>query len=129
MATISGNNGEVKIGAVAVGKVTEFTIEESMATERDDAMGDAWVGNKGGKKSWSGSMTVRYDDADAGQDLVDIGDEGTGNFYPDGDSSGKVYKTGSIVVTGVTTRINQDDRSEQAISFIGDGALTEATVA
>lgn len=128
MATISGNDGSVAIGATGVGKVTQFTIEETTAQERDDAMGDAWTSQKGGKKSWNGQITVRYNKADSGQQLLLNGATGTGNFYPEGNSSGNTYFTGSFLVTAVSHTQDQDDRVMKTISVVGDGALTETTV-
>lgn len=129
MATISGNDGAVKIGTTAVAKVLDFEITRQAQMERDDGMGEAWQSQKAGKKNWSGKMTVLYDEADAGQDLADVGDEGTGNFYPAGDTTGKKYLTGDFVVSEVVHTQSQDDRVRQTINVMGQGAMTESTVA
>ena len=128
MSTISGNDGEFDLDSTVVGSIIEFGIEESAATERKDVMGDAWQGQGVGKKSWSGSMTVLYDRADAGQNAVVIGAEGTANFYPEGNASTKEKMSGAIVVTNVGHAQNQDDRVRQTFQFTGNGALTRSTI-
>lgn len=128
MATVSGNDGAVKIGSTAVAKVQSFQIDREANMERDDGMGDAWQSQKAGKKRWSGTIEVLYDAADTGQDAIDVGDEGTGNFYPEGDSASNKYLTGNFVVARVGHTQNQDGRVTQSIAIEGQGALTEATV-
>lgn len=129
MATVSGNEGIVKIGTTAVAKVQEFSITTEANVERDDGMSEAWQTAAVGKKRWTGTLTALYDAADAGQALVEEGDTGTGNFYPAGDGTGKKYYTGAFVVASVEHRQNQDDRVSLSISVTGNGALTRSTVA
>lgn len=128
MATISGNDGVVKVGTTAIAKVTAFTLNMSANMERDDGMGEAWQSSKAGKKRWTGTINFRYDEADGGQDLVEVGDEGTGNFYPAGDAAGKKYWTGDFTVSEVSHNQDQDDRVSWSVTVEGRGALTEATV-
>jgi predicted secreted protein len=79
--------------------------------------------------SFSGSLDVFWDETDTnGQGALSIGSEVTLNVYPEGDTTGDTYYTGSAIVTGVSRSASFDGLVEASISVQGNGALTETTV-
>ena len=130
MATHTGSEGTVKVGSNAIAEIRSFSIEESADTLEDTTMGDTARTYKPSLTTYTGSVDVLWDAGDTtGQGALDIGVEVTLNLYPEGDTSGDIYYTGSAIVTGVTINSTYDGLVEMSISVQGNGALTQTTVA
>ena len=129
MATHKGSEGTVKVGSNAVAEIKSYSIEESADTLEDTAMGDTARTYKSSLTSFSGSLDVFWDETDTnGQGALTIGSEVTLNVYPEGDTTGDTYYTGSAIVTGVSRSASFDGLVEASISVQGNGALTTSTV-
>ena len=128
MATHTGSEGTIKVGANTVGELRSFTLETTAETIEDTSMGDTNRSYKVGLKSFTGSASLFWDEADTGQTAIVVGTEITINVYPEGASSGDTYYTGSAVVTGSTIASSFDGMVEAEVSFQGTGALTTTTV-
>ena len=130
MATHKGSEGIVKVGSSnVVAEIRSYSIEESADTLEDTSMGDSARTYKPSLTSFSGSLDVFWDETDSsGQGALSIGAEVTLNFYPEGDTAGDTYYTGSAIVTGVSRTASYDGLVEASISVQGNGALTESTV-
>ena len=129
MATHKGSEGTVKVGSNAVAEIRSYSIEESADTLEDTSMGDAARTYKPSLTSFSGSLDVFWDETDAsGQGALTIGSEVTLNVYPEGDTAGDTYYTGSAIVTGVSRSASFDGLVEASISVQGNGALTPTEV-
>lgn len=133
MATHTGSEGTVKItpsggSATAVGEVRSYTIESSAEVIEDTTMGNADRTYKAGLKTFTGSLEVFFDEADTAQDALDAAAEIVFAVFPEGDTSGDTYYTGSAIVTGRTITASFDGMVEMALTVQGTGALTETTV-
>jgi len=129
MATHKGSEGTVKVGSNAIAEIRSYSIEESADTIEDTSMGDSARTYKPSLTQFSGSIDVFWDESDtSGQGALDVGSEVTLNFYPEGDTAGDTYYSGSAIVTGVTRTGSFDGMVEASISVQGNGALTESTV-
>ena len=129
MATHKGSEGTVKVGTNAVAEIKSYSIEESADTLEDTSMGDSARSYKPSLTSFSGSLDVFWDETDTnGQGALSIGSEVTLNVYPEGDTTGDTYYTGSAIVTGVSRSASFDGLVEASISVQGNGALTTSTV-
>lgn len=129
MATHKGSEGTVKVGANSVAEIRSYSIEESADTLEDTSMGDSARTYKPSLTSFSGSLDVFWDETDSnGQGALTIGSEVTLNVYPEGDTAGDTYYTGSAIVTGVSRSASFDGLVEASISVQGNGALTSTTV-
>ncbi len=129
MATHKGSEGTVKVGSNAVAEIKSYSIEESADTLEDTSMGDSARTYKSSLTSFSGSLDVFWDETDSdGQGALTIGSEVTLNVYPEGDTAGDTYYTGSAIVTGVSRSASFDGLIEASISVQGNGALTTTTV-
>ena len=128
MATHTGSEGTVRVGANAIAEIRSFSVEETADTVEDTTMGDTYRTRKATLKSWSGSVDVFWDEADTnGQVALVAGAEVTVGFYPEGATTGDSYLTGSAIVTGKTINASFDGMVEASISLEGNGALTTGT--
>jgi hypothetical protein len=130
MATHTGSEGTVKVGANAIAEIRSFSIEESADTLEDTTMGDGARTYKPSLTTYTGTVDVLWDETDTtGQGALTIGAAVTLNLYPEGDTSGDTYYTGAAIVTGRTINSSFDGLVEMSISVQGNGALTQTTVA
>lgn len=130
MATHAGNEGSVYIGANQVAEVRSYQVEESMGTTDDTTMGDTAATHLTTQSSWTAQTDVLWDETDTnGQGVLTIGASVTLNLYPEGNSSGDTYKTGTATVTSFSISASYDGLVEASVSFQGNGALSTTTVA
>ncbi len=129
MATFTGSDGVILVGTDQVAEVRSYSIDETMDTLEDTAMGDTSRTYKTSLKSFSGSADVFFDDTDtAGQGALTVGSEVTLNVQFEGNTSGDHKLSGTVLITGRTISASFDGMVEASISFQGTGALTESTV-
>jgi hypothetical protein len=127
MATHTGSEGTLKVGANTIGEIRSFSISESADTLEDTSMGDAARTYKPSLTTFTGSVDVFWDEADAGQMAMTVGASVTFSAYPEGATSGDKYYTGSAIVTGLTVNSSFDGMVEASITLQGTGALSLST--
>jgi hypothetical protein len=128
MATHTGSEGTVKIGANTVAEIRSFSIDTTADTAESTTMGDSWRTFSTTLKGWTGSLECFWDETDTtGQGAIVEGASVTLNMYPEGATTGDKYYTGTAIVTGVTISSSFDGLVEASFKFQGDGALTFAT--
>ena len=88
MATHTGSEGTIKVSTTVVGELRSYTLEQTADTIEDTSMGDTSRSYKSALKGWSGSASLFFDEADAGQLLLVLGTEIALKVYPEGASSG-----------------------------------------
>lgn len=129
MATLTGNNGTVKVGSVAIAEIRSFSVDETMDTIESTSMGDTYRTFETSLKSWNGSVDIFFDDTDTtGQGALTVGSEVTLNFQVEGDTTGDHLLSGAAIVTGRTINSSFDGLVEASLTVQGDGSLTEGTV-
>jgi predicted secreted protein len=129
MATHAGSEGTVKSGSNAIAEVRSFSLEESADTIEDTTMGDASRTYLTGLKTFSGSVDVFWDETDTdGQVSFSVGSSVTFAVYPEGDTAGDTYYSGTAIVTGRTITSSFDGMVEASFTLQGTGALTATTV-
>ena len=129
MATHSGKDGIVKVGANPVAEVRSFSLNETADTVEDTTMGDSARTHIVTLTSFDGSLDVYWDETDTdGQIALGVGSSVTLALYPEGDGAGATYYSGTALVTSVGKSSSFDGMVEQSISVQGTGALTTATV-
>lgn len=131
MATYHGKDGLVKVGAVAVAEVKQFSVKTSAKTADDTAMGDDWETHVEGKtiKSWSGSMTCNHSPVDGGQAALHVGASVALKLYPIGSGAGLQELSGTATITESSIDPSKDATVPATYSFQGNGPLAEATLA
>ena len=129
MATHTGSEGTVKVGANTIAEIRSYSIEQTADTVEDTSMGDSYRTHKTTLKSWSGTVDVFWDELDTtGQGALAVGSEVTVRFMPEGATTGDVYFSGAAIVTGKTVSASFDGMVESTITLQGTGALTTAAV-
>ena len=138
MTTFIGNNGVVKTAAdggsaTAMTEVRGFTIESSSDVIDCSVMGSLNRVYKPGMNTFTGTIDVYYDAADAEQSRLVAGANIDFELYPTGETesgSDDFHKfTGGGLVTGRTVTNTVDGMVEMTLTIQGSGALTEADIA
>lgn len=129
MATHTAANGVIKVGANAVAEVTGYSIEYTSDTVEDTVIGDSARTYLPTLKSFTASIDAMWDETDTnGQLALVMGTEITFSIYPEGDSSGDTYYTGSGIITGRTVSTSVGEMITANFTIQGTGDLTETTV-
>jgi hypothetical protein len=129
MATHTGSEGTLKVGANTIGEIRSFSISESADTLEDTSMGDVARTYKSSLTTFTGSVDVFWDELDAGQVAMVVGASVTFSAYPEGATAGDKYYTGTAIVTGLTVNSSFDGMVEASITLQGTGALSLSTAA
>ena len=127
MATHTGSEGTIKIGSTVLGELRSYTLEQTSDTIEDTSMGDSVRTYKAGLKASSGSASVFFDEADAGQLLCTVGSAITLNVFPEGNQSGDKFFAVDAIVTGYNVSASFDGMVEAEITFQGNGEVTVGT--
>lgn len=128
MAVTKGSAGVVKIGAVTVGEVKSYSLDQTSNTINTTSLGDSAQTYVGGTTDFSGSADVFWDPDDSGQAAVTVGSTVTLNLYPEGTASGAAFYSGSVVVTSISRSAGIDGTVDATLSFQGTGGLANTTV-
>lgn len=129
MATHTGSEGTVHVGANAIAEIRSYSIEETSDTVEDTTMGDSFRTHKATLRSWTASVDVFWDETDTnGQVALVPGSEVTINVYPEGNTSGDDYYTGTAIVTSKSVTASFDGMVEASVSLQGTGTLTSSQV-
>jgi len=127
MATHTGSEGTIKVSTTVVGELRSYTLEQTADTIEDTSMGDSTRTYKSALKGWSGSASLFFDEADAGQLLLVLGTSIALKVYPEGASSGDKYYYGDAIITGSNISASFDGMVEAEVTFTGTGTLTLGT--
>ena len=127
MATHTGSEGLIKIGATTVGELRSYTLEQTADTIEDTSMGDSSRTYKSALKGFSGSASLFFDEADSGQILIVVGSEIAIKVFPEGASSGDKFYEGNAIVTAYNVSASFDGMVEAEMTFTGTGALSLST--
>ena len=129
MATHTGIEGTVKIGANAIAEVRTFSIKQSAETIEDTTINDTAKTFIAGQTSWSADVSCFWDETDTnGQSAMTVGSSVTLNLYPEGATTGDVYWTGAALITSMDISVPTNGMIEASFAAQGSGALTRTTV-
>ena len=96
MATHTGSEGLIKIGANTLGELRSYSLETTGDTIEDTTMGDSARTYKTGLTSWTGTASLYMDETDTAQIALTVGSEITVAFYFEGNQTGDKYYTGPV---------------------------------
>ena len=130
MATYKGSLGKVFAGPTPtqVAEVKTWSLSES-ADEVDTSI--IGTGNKrieAGAIKASGQLSCWWDPADAGFNLLVIGQSVDIDLYPSGDTSGATYYSLTATILNIERNGGADGRVEASVSFGGNGGVTTNVV-
>ena len=128
MAVVHGKEGLVKAGGTAIGDLTGFTLETTGDVVESTALSDSDKSFTAGRTSFSGSLDMNFNRANAQQASLLAGSTIAFILYPEGATSGDRTYTGSGIVTGMSTSNTMDGMVTRSVTFQGNGTLTVSTV-
>jgi hypothetical protein len=128
MATHHGKEGVVTAGGTAIGELTGFTIETTGDVVEDTQLSDSTKSFLAGRTSFSGTLEMNYDEADAQQETLTAGSEISFVLLPEGNTTGDQSFTGTGIVTGMSINNAMDAVVSRSVTFQGTGSLTKGTV-
>jgi hypothetical protein len=128
MATHHGKEGVVTVGGVAMGEVTSFTLETTGDVVEDTALSDGTKSFVAGRTSFSGTIEMHFDEADAQQETLLAGASISFVLLPEGNTGGDASYSGTGIVTGMSINNAMDAIVSRSVTFQGTGALTVGTV-
>ncbi len=128
MATHTAANGVIKVGSNAVAEVTGYSIEYTSDTVEDTVIGDTARTYIPTLKSFTASLDAFWDETDtSGQGALTVGTSITFSIYPEGETAGDTYYTGTGIITGRTITSSTGEMITASFSVQGSGDLTEST--
>ena len=128
MAVVHGKEGLVKAGGTAIGDLTGFTLETTGDVVESTALSDSDKSFTAGRTSFSGSLDMNFNRANAPQATLLAGSSIAFILYPEGATSGDRTYTGSGIITGMSTTNTMDSMATRSVTFQGNGTLTVSTV-
>jgi len=129
MANHKGSEGYVKVGSNTIAEVRDWSFTVTSDTVEDTTMGDSARTYKPTLTSASGSITCYWDETDTtGQGAMTAGSEVTLNLYPEGDTSGDTYYTGSVIMTEESATAAYDGMVEATFAWNANGTWSSTTV-
>ena len=128
MAVVHGKEGVVKAGGTAIGDLTGFTLETTGDVVESTALSDSDKSFTAGRTSFSGSLDMNFNRANAPQATLLAGSSIAFIVYPEGADSGDRTYSGSGIVTGMSTNNSMDGMVTRSVTFQGNGTLTVSTV-
>ena len=128
MATTNSSQGLIKIGSDTLGELKSFSFSETCGTIETTNLGSGAKTFAPGDTSFAGSAEAFWDNADNAQNALSNGAIVTIHFYPQGDATSDKYRSGTVIVSEISTSLSMEGMVEASFSFTGSGVLAEATV-
>lgn len=129
MAIHKGSEGTVKSGTDVIAGVKSWSLEQTVDTLETTVIGNTSRSYTTGLNTFSGSMDVFWDPADTGQaTLLVLGASVTVNLYPEGETSGDTYYSGTVLISSISQSVSPEGLIEASISFQGTGDLSITTI-
>lgn len=131
MAYTRGCSGLVEVGSAAVAAVTAWELTESVEIIDTSTINNSCDASfTPGKVTRTGTVSCWWDATDTtGQEVMTPGATVTLTLKPEGDTTGDVTYSGSVVITEVSYGGSVDGAVTRNFSFRVDGAWTEGAVA
>ena len=128
MATNTSSQGLIKIGSDTLGELKSFSFSETAGTIETSNLSSTAKTFAVGQTSFSGSAEAFWDNADNAQNALSNGAIVTIHFYPQGEATSDKYRSGTVIVSEISTSLSAEGMVEASFSFTGSGVLAESTV-
>jgi len=129
MATHNSSQGLIKVAGDTLGELKSFNFSETAGTIETSNLSSTAKTYAVGQTSFSGSAEAYWDNGDAAQNALSNGAIVTMHFYPQGLASNDKFRSGTCIVSEISTSLSTEGMVEASFSFTGSGVLTETTVA
>ena len=128
MAISTAANGVIKSGATPVAEITGYSVEYTSDTVESTVIGDTARTYEPTLKAFTMSIDALFDPADSAQGTLDPGARINFEIYPQGETSGDTYYSGTGIINSRTISASTGEMISASFSVQGDGDLTEAVV-
>jgi len=128
MANHLGKEGVMKVSTTTVAEIRGYSLNVSAATTEDTVIGDDWTTHRPTQNSFQVSGDLFWDETDAGQIALTVGQTVTLNLYPEGIANTSTYYQGRAIIVGFDVTGRHDSLVEASFSANGTGALSTLTV-
>jgi hypothetical protein len=131
MARKHGKTGYAAVGTTEIGQRVSFDLEVTVQESESSTQGNDWTDTDAGMMSAKGSLEVFYDPADAGQDLMVVGETVALKLFLSGQAaaSGNEKVEGNFLVTSVSVASASGDLIKRTYSVVNKGAVTTTAIA
>ena len=118
----------MKVSTTTVAEIRGYALNISAATTEDTVIGDDWTTHRVTQNSWAVSGDVFWDETDAGQIALTVGQTVTLNLYPEGIAAASSYYQGRAIIVGFDVTARHDSLIEASFSATGTATLSSLTV-
>jgi predicted secreted protein len=122
MSTYLGKEGVIKIQNQTVAEVRSWTLNTAAELIDASTLGDDWKVHQPTVKSWHGSLSCFWDETDALQSALTVGEQITLTLYPAGDADHHARFSGTAFITARDYTGSHNGLVEANITFQGTGA-------
>lgn len=123
MATHLGKDGIVKIQNQTVAEVRSWTLNTAVELVDASILGNDWKVHQPTIKSWHGSLSCFWDEADPLQKGLMVGESIQLTLYPAGDGDQHAHFSGLAFITARDYTGSHSGLIEANLTFQGTGAL------
>jgi len=127
MATQNSSQGLIKVGTDTLGELKSFSFSETTGTIDTTNLNSTAKTFIAGVSSFSGSAEAFWDNDDAGQLALSNGATVEIHFYPEGEAAGDKFRSGTCIISELSTSLSTEGTVEASFSFTGSGVLASAT--
>ena len=121
MAVVAGTDGAITFGSGYATKITQWEVTAEAAILDATGMGDAWDIKLGGRKSWSGTITAKWDSTVTTDGSLGSAPAAVTLRFSNEGTDGQI--TGNIIIQSIGFNVSQDDANSLSFSFVGDDAM------
>ena len=126
MAVYLGAEGIIKINQQTIAEVRSWALNTSAELVDASCLGDRWKVQMPTLKSWHGSLSCFWDETDALQNALTVGEQISLVLYPAGDEAQHVSFSGTAFITARDYTGSHSGLVETNLTFQGSGALIQA---
>jgi len=125
MAVYLGLEGIIKIQNQTVAEVRSWTLNTAAELVDASCLGDSWKVQIPTIKSWHGSLSCFWDETDALQNALTVGEPIQLILYPAGDEASHASFGGNAFITARDYTGSHSGLVEATMTFQGSGALIQ----
>src|SRR5688500_1114382 len=129
MAVYLGLDGVIKIQNQTVAEVRSWTLNTAAELVDASGLGDSWKVHYPTIKSWHGSLSCFWDETDALQNALTVGEPISLILYPAGDADQHASFSGTAFITARDYTGSHSGLVEANLTFQGSGALIQTNAA
>ena len=122
MAVVAGTEGLVTFATGYSTKIVSWDVTAEAAILDATGMGDSWDRKLGGRKTWNGNITAKWDSTSTTDRRLGGGNATAFFRFSDATTDGTIG--GKIIVSNINFSVGIDDANNISFTFMGDGTMS-----